>query len=295
MTIGKNILFIALLVWAADSRAQRNDALAEESLFFQSIRANQDESYITFGQGIGNLEPLVFEARINPYFLLRTKDNSKWGATLSTNILLRMYALESLPVRSPSYMPNVVFYRQIDQNNERYNYLFLKISHHSNGQEGKFFNDDGSINLFEGSFSTNYLELGFLLNETVIPLRHFQKYFRTSFEYHFKVDRSPELEGIYSFYRWNNAFRAFRFPLGFDNQYVQSKIETTWLFGGIKDVNSFDLSERFNFSLTFNYHPKVLTDVSLFANFYSGMDYYNMHFSRRLNVFRIGIQAFTVK
>lgn len=295
MTIGKNILFIALLVWAADSQAQRIDTVPEEAMFFQSIRANQDESYITFGQGIGNLEPLVFEARINPYFLLRTKDNSKWGATLSTNILLRMYAEESLPVRSPSYMPNVIFYRLIDQNIERNNYLFLKISHHSNGQEGNFFNDDGSLNLFDGSFSTNYLELGLFLNEKLVPLRHFHKYFRTSFEYHFNIDRSPELEGMYSFYRWNNAFRIFRFPVGGNNQYIQSKIETTWLFGTLNDANLFDLSKRLNFSFTLNYHPKVLTDVSLFANFYSGMDYYNMHFSRRLTVFRIGIQAFTLK
>ena len=206
-----------------------------------------------------------------------------------------MYAEESLPVRSPSYMPNVIFYRQIDKNTKRNNYLFLKIAHHSNGQEGLFYNEDESINLFRGSFSTNYFELGLFLNEELIPVKNSQKYIRTSFEYHVNIDRSPELNGIYSFYRWNNAFRVFRFPVGGDNQYIQSEIETTWLFGDIKDVKSFDLSERFNFSLTFNYHPKVLTDVSLFANFYSGMDYYNMHFSKRLTVFRVGVQAFTVK
>jgi hypothetical protein len=288
-------ILVGVILLSLDIQGQENNVLSEESLFFQSIRANQDESYITFGQGIGNLEPLIFEAKINPYFLLRTKDNSKWGATLSTNILLRMYAEESLPVRSPSYMPNVVFYRQIDQDTERNNYLFLKISHHSNGQEGNFYNEDGSVNLYKGSFSTDYFEFGVLFNEKKSLINNCQKYFRTSFEYHFNIDRSPELEGIYSFYRWNNAFRIFRFPVGRDNQYIQSKIETAWLFGNLKDVNAFDFSKRFNFSMTINYHPKVLTDVSLFANFYSGMDYYNMHFTRRLNVFRIGIQAFTLK
>ena len=35
------------------------------------------------------------------------------------------------------------------------------LSHHSNGQDGDFYRADGSVNARDGSFSTNYLELGF--------------------------------------------------------------------------------------------------------------------------------------
>ena len=67
------------------------------------------------------------------------------------------------------------------------------------------------------------------------------------------------------------------------------------MFGNLNNASFFDLKERLNLSLTLAYRPKVLNDVSLFANFYSGKDYYNMQFTNRLNVFRFGIQAFTIR
>mgnify|MGYP001051670783 CR=1 FL=1 len=130
------------------------------------------------------------------------------------------------------------------------------------------------------------------------------KYFKTLLEYHINVERADDLEGRYSFVRWHNNFRIFRFPgyeggskkLVFDkNPAVQTRLETTRLFGDINDASFFDLKERFNFSLTMAYRPPFLTDVSLFANFYSGEDYCNMHFYRRITIFRIGIQAFSLK
>lgn len=87
---------IAGLVPVTGLPGQENPAaINSESSFFQTIRANQRDSYITLGGGLGNMDPLIFEARIAPYFLLRTSDDSRWGATLSPEIILRMYAEES--------------------------------------------------------------------------------------------------------------------------------------------------------------------------------------------------------
>jgi hypothetical protein len=286
-------------------RAQTEDLHVTENSFFKTIRANQTDSYITFSQGIGNVEPLIFEALVAPYFLLRTSRDAKWGATLSPAILIRMYAEESFPVRTPSYMSEISFYHQLNKTgNETIKYLFLNLTHHSNGQDGNFFNEDGSFNTVSGDFSTNYLELGLFLNRNVVPFANTNEYVKTSLEYHIDVQRADELEGRYSFVRWHNHFRIFRFPgyeggskkLVFDkNPRVQTRIETTWLFGNINDASFFDLKERFNFSLTIAYRPKFLSDVSLFANFYSGEDYYNMHFYRQITVFRVGLQAYSFK
>jgi hypothetical protein len=286
-------------------RAQTEDLQVTENSFFRTIRANQTDSYITFSQGIGNVEPLIFEALVAPYFLLRTSRDAKWGATISPAILIRMYAEESFPVRTPSYMPEISFYHQLNKTgNETIKYLFLNLTHHSNGQDGDFFNEDGSFNTVTGDFSTNYLELGLFLNQNVVPFSNTNEYFKTSLEYHFDVKRADELEGRYSFVRWHNNFRIFRFPgheggspkLVFDkNPRVQTRLETTWLFGDINDASFFDLKERFNFSLTMAYRPKFLSDVSLFANFYNGEDYYNMYFFRRITVFRVGLQAYSFK
>lgn len=285
--------------------AQTEDLQDAENSFFSTIRANQTDSYITFSQGIGNVEPLIFEALVAPYFLLRTSRDAKWGATISSKIMIRMYAEESFPVRTPSYMPEISFYHQLNKSgDDKVKYLFLNLTHHSNGQDGDFFNEDGSINTVSGNFSTNYLELGLFLNQNVVPFSNTNEYFKTSIEYHLNVNRVDELEGRYSFVRWHNNFRIFRFPeysnatekLMLDkNSAVQTRLETTWLFGDMNDASFFDLKERFNFSLTIAYRPKFLSDVSLFANFYSGEDYYNMHFYRRIKVFRVGLQAFSFK
>lgn len=285
--------------------AQTEDLQDAENSFFSTIRANQTDSYITFSQGIGNVEPLIFEALVAPYFLLRTSRDAKWGATISSKIMIRMYAEESFPVRTPSYMPEISFYHQLNKSgDDKVKYLFLNLTHHSNGQDGDFFNEDGSINTVSGNFSTNYLELGLFLNQNVVPFSNTNEYFKTSIEYHLDVNRVDELEGRYSFVRWHNNFRIFRFPeysnatekLMLDkNSAVQTRLETTWLFGDMNDASFFDLKERFNFSLTIAYRPKFLSDVSLFANFYSGEDYYNMHFYRRIKVFRVGLQAFSFK
>lgn len=286
-------------------KAQTEDFKVVENSFFRTIRANQTDSYITFSQGIGNVEPLIFEALVVPYFLLRTSRDAKWGATISPAILIRMYAEESFPVRTPSYMPEISFYHQLNKTgDEKVKYIFLNLTHHSNGQDGDFFYEDGSLNTVSGDFSTNYLELGLFLNQKVVPFSNTNEYFKTSLEYHIDIDRVDELEGRYSFIRWHNSFRIFRFlvssnaskKLVFDkNPSVQTRLETTWLFGNIDDASFFDFKERFNFSLTMAYRPKFLSDVSLFANFYSGEDYYNIHFYRRITVFRVGLQAYTFK
>lgn len=307
MEILKTYLLI-LFIWChgmGNLKAQTEDFQVTENSFFRTIRANQTDSYITFSQGIGNVEPLIFEGLIAPYFLLRTSRDAKWGATISPAILIRMYAEESVPVRTPSYMPEISFYHKLNKTGDaKVKYLFLNLAHHSNGQEGDFFNPDGSFNTVSGNFSTNYLELGLFLNQNVVPFSNTNEYFKTSLEYHLDVDRVEELEGRYSFIRWHNSFRIFRFfeysnateKLAFDkNPAVQTRLETTWLFGNINDASFFDLKERFNFSLTIAYRPKYLSDVSLFANFYSGEDYYNIYFYRRITVFRVGFQAYSFK
>jgi hypothetical protein len=216
-----------------------------------------------------------------------------------------MEAEESFPVQAPSYMPNITFYHQISRNSENVKYLFLTVKHHSNGQFENFYYDDGTINTVTGDFSTNFLEIGAFFNKPLLPFSNTSEYFRTSLEYHVNLARSEELEGIYSFLRWHNSVRIFRFPipkstlrwLGYSSQLaqLQTNIQTTWMFGDVNNTSFFDLEERFNFSITMSYRPRVLTDVGLFVRFFTGKDYYNMQFMRRLNVLSFGIQAYAFK
>ncbi|MDX9908302.1 MAG: hypothetical protein RBS23_02490 [Mariniphaga sp.] len=301
------LLLVLSLSQKTDLTAQDSTGKVVETDFFKAVRANQVESYITFGQGLGNIEPLIFESLIAPYFLIRTSHDARLGATLSSPILIRMKAEESFPVRSPSYMPNITFYRQLNSIfGEMYDasYLFLTLEHHSNGQDGEFYNEDGSFNIETGNFATNQIEFGVFINKNLLPFQNTTEYFRTSVEFFPNIGREEELKGRYSFLRWNNSFRIFRFPGykpkpnqsgHFSQPQVQTKIESAWLFGSINNAAFFNLRERLNFSATIAYRPKALSDVSFFLNFYSGKDYYNMQFFHRINTLRIGLQAFAFK
>lgn len=299
------VILLHLGVLTASVQAQPLDSIRVESNFFQSIRGNQVDSYITFGQGFGNLKPLIFEGLVSPYFLLRTSRNARWGATVSPAILIRMEAERSFPVRTPSYMPKITFYHQISRKSESVKYVFLTLMHHSNGQNGNFKNNDGTYNTQTGDFSTNLVEVGAFFNKTVLPFINTREYFKTSIEYHINAARSPELEGVYSFLRWHNNIRIFRFPLPkstikwlenkTDLPQVQSNIQTTWLFGEVNNASFFDLKERLNLSFTISFRPQALNDVSFFVNYYTGKDYYNMQFMRRIQVLRFGLQAYTLK
>lgn len=298
------ILFVIVFFAHTSLFAQEDSLLLNENFFFKAIRANQADSYITFSQGFGNVEPLIFEALISPYFLLRTSKDSRWGATLSPAIMIRMYSEKSFPVRTPSYMPHITFYHQLSSRAvENVKYLFLNIAHHSNGQDGEFFNKDGSYNVITGNFATNYLELGMFFNKNIVPFTNTNEYFQTSLEYHLDLGHEEELRGRYSNLRWHNNLRIFRFPsyksykkLILDKTpAIQTRIETTWMFGDFNNASFFNIKERLNFSFTIAYKPKFLSDVSLFANIYVGQDYYNMYFFRRISVFRIGLQAYSFK
>ncbi|MFO8148370.1 MAG: hypothetical protein R6U03_13365, partial [Gillisia sp.] len=179
----------------------------------QIALVNQGDSYITFPTDIGNLEPLIFEANVSPGFKIREGKDSRLMAVLTPQIIVRMYDEFSYPVRTPSYMPNITFYfltgseRSINKLS-----LFGKIAHHSNGQNGDFYDENGTINLISGNFATNFIELGFL--KAFYNNKHNAfRFFKSSVEFHPKTWMLDEMQGKYSGLRWHNTFLAYKLPL----------------------------------------------------------------------------------
>jgi len=254
---------------------------------------NQSDSYITFPTDIGNIEPLLFEANVNPSFVIRERNDSKLMAVLTAQIRIRMYNEESYPVRTPSYIPQVSFY-YVANKKEALNYLVLfgKIAHHSNGQDGDFYNEDNSINLQSGNFATNFFEFGLLKTAYSNKLKAI-KTIKSSIEIHPKSWMLQELKGKYSGLRWHNSFTSFKFPLKNDENERANfslKVETTLMLDNFNELNVFDL-DRINASLTFYYHPKFLRDIGLFIQLYHGFDYYNIYYERQLSIIRFGIMT----
>lgn len=254
---------------------------------------NQTDSYITFPTDIGNIEPLMFEANVIPSFIVRERDDSKLMALLTPQITIRMYNVESFPIRTPSYIPQISLY-YVANKKETLNWLVLfgKIAHHSNGQDGEFYNGDKSINLKSGNFATNFIELGFIKTGYSNKFKALNT-IKSSFELHPKSWMLTELQGKYSGLRWHNSFTSFKFSLK-DNENKKAnfslKAETTLTLDSFNDLDIFNL-KRLNTSLTFYYHPKFLEDIGLFVQFYRGMDYYNIYFEHELSIIRFGIMT----
>lgn len=286
------ILF--LLLWSVHLAFSQKDIDSIPQLDLSRIALiNQSDSYITFPTDIGNLDPLMFEANINPSFVIRKRKDSKLVALLKPQITIRMYNEESYPVRTPSYIPQIsVYYLAHKKEGLNYSVFFGKIAHHSNGQDGNFYKDDNTINLQTGNFATNFMEFGFIKTAYSNRIKAL-KTMKSSIEIHPKSWMIPELKGKYSALRWHNSFTSFKFPLTnshSDRANFSLKAETTLMLDNYKDLETFDL-DRFNASLTFYYHPKFLEDIGLFVQLYHGMDYYNIYFNHQISVIRFGIMT----
>ena len=289
----KNIVYILIVFTAHFTFSQKNVDTIPKLNLHKIALINQSDSYITFPTDIGNIEPLLFEANVNPSFVVRERNDSKLMAVLTAQIVIRMYNEESYPVLTPSYIPQVSLYYLANRKEAlSYMVLFGKIAHHSNGQDGNFYNEDNTVNLLTGNFATNFFELGFLKTTYSNKLKAI-KTIKSAIEIHPKSWMNRELKGKYSSLRWHNTFTSFKFPLK-DGKKERAnfslKAEATLMLDNYNDLDVFDL-DRFNARLTFYYHPKFLEDIGLFIQFYHGMDYYNIYFEHQLSIIRFGIMT----
>ena len=258
-------------------------------------RVNQGNSYITSPTDIGNIEPLWFEANLIPNFYLRESKSSRLLGVITPQVIIRMFQEESYPVRTPSYMPQITLYYMLKGKViGRKLSLYGRFAHHSNGQEGDFYLENGEVNLKTGNFSTTYFESGLILTKTDPRFNAYQ-FFKTSLEIHPQIWLADELEGIYGKYRWNNAFSIYKLPYdgspdGSKKAKISVKGESTWMFGELLGWNWASLN-RLNFNVTLSYHPRFLEDIGLFVQYYHGMDYYNIYFHHRLDILRFGIMT----
>jgi len=272
---------------------ENNDSIPQLDLSKIAL-INQTDSYVTFPTDIGNTAPLMFEANISPSFIIRERKDSRLMAALTAQVIIRMYNEESFPVRTPSYVPQISFYYLMDNKQSKtHNTLFGRVAHHSNGQDGNFYDENGNINLQSGNFATNFFEIGFVRTSHSSTINAI-KFFKSSLEVHPKSWMLEELQGQYSGLRWHNTFTAFKLPFiksdKDDNPNFSLKIDTSIMLDNYNNLNTFDL-DRLNASLTFYYHPKFLEDIGLFVQFYHGMDYYNIYFQKKLDIIRFGIMT----
>jgi hypothetical protein len=255
-------------------------------------QVNQGNSYVTILGGLGNIDPLWFEANLVPNFYIRKSNNSRLMAVLTPQIILRMYQEESFPVRTPSYIPQLTVYYSLGKRPLLSHLNFYgRVAHHSNGQEGESFYENGDINHLTGNFSTNYLEFGFI-KTNYNPRFKAMQFYSSSIEYHPAGFPAAELEGLFSTLRWHSSFSVFKLNRKSDvttksKASFSIKGKTSVLFGEVSNWKALD-KKRLEMSLTLSYYPTGLEDIGLFVSIFRGRDYYNIYFDKQLSLISFG-------
>lgn len=276
-----------------------------------------DFTYISATAGIpinSDVVPLIFEARLVPWVYIYS-GNKSWDISLAPQTMIRMFKETSNPVSTPSYMPRVRFNKYFRSHNKL---LTVILSHHSNGQQGDFFLDDGeTLNLNTGNFSTNFFKFSFFshrngfaqtdgYNEGEVLGQSWIEWIKwieveVPFLPGYAINREEKMNGLYSFYRVGAALQTAESPAplikNFDSigqilplEKFQTRTEITWrLPFGLDQQPKFIDQLDISFTLLTNFINK--NDFSLFLNYYRGQDYYNMRFQEKIHVVRFGIIA----
>ncbi len=284
-----------------------------------------DSTFVGFGRADRNT---TFEADIVPNFVVRQtfvdtitdehqQPDSEWRFAWSVSgvpmVKIRMFINEtSSPVRTPSYMPKVTGQLFLFHLHPRRVHLWSvmgTVGHHSNGQAGCLFetsfrdeNDECTppvegvsaatrINKENGSFSTNYLQLGGRYRWIRLESRAAAAAVRESdmdvtvgldLEVNpesFGID--PDLRSIYGGTRITASFAAAKRRVGFCE-----RLEGKGSFKFIHDHPSTVPAVAQTYEGTCLFRE---TGWGLFGRYYQGQDYYNLGFLDDVKRFQFGV------
>jgi|GEM_PF-1557570 len=303
---------------SADPDDSSGNDTAPESLYEMKhlIELTQEPTYITLGGGLnyggeGRFSNQIFEANLKQSFhwmdnpqALQAKGYNGF-LTVDMKLRLRMLSSYSAPVRTPSFMPRLLYYFWLDDQVPEASdkiYYSLMLSHHSNGQEGAFYNPDGTLNTKSGNFSTNYLQLAYyrLWGE-----RHEPDWSSFSLDWHPGFGREKGLKGQYEELKLNYTMRTGALEVaGYLDRGTltnQSAISYTllgrrWVVApNAKAPNIPPVKtkpwDNIQFSTAFNYRVPGWEDIRLYLKYDYGYDYYNIHFRERLNRIQFGFSG----
>ncbi len=274
-----------------------DDSLAYEK-FLTMVNANREQSYMTFGSGIGNMEPLIMEAKFSPSYFF-SRNQKLWAVMINPQVQLRMLNEKSLPIRNPSYRVYATFFQELKFWKKSFlgklfydNALWYgSYAHHSNGQSGAFFVSDTTreVNFNDGNFSTDFLEFGvYTYRAKSISKNYFSiRGIKASLEYYPRPWYSEGLKDRYGSYRvfthvgivgpQRNLQRP-RLMQWLQRSSLEMKVG--WIFGRMNGAAPLEASNRLIVDVYYKYYPAWFDEIAFFVRFYSGQDYYNIYFAK---------------
>jgi hypothetical protein len=335
----KGVIAVLLLVWLSQESLAQKDTLPftseKEQAKYNELNARRIKG-IAFSNQTLNYSPrswacppyfdlgspktwYIFSADISPEFIISS------GRLPFTIHLVARYMVRimhdnpeagdsSYSVRTPSFRPGAILYFPIgyvDDEVRKIKYWSISVFHHSNGQDGNEFNHDGSFNLYDGNFSTNYVTPAFHFRKrkylTQPVSEEFQNakpnykdfYGSAGLELHFRT--ADSLKSSYGNQRINlelgyisvikewDTYHGRRLSNYFYGENYRFIFNFTYIAGD-RDKGLSGLDKRINTELSYYWRIKGSPNASLFASTgYYGSDPYNIYYANSYFFFRAGI------
>jgi hypothetical protein len=267
--------------------------------FNQIYRENLPVSF--YGNEYGNPTHDLLTADIAPNVILLSSVHCRFFFVVTPRIQLRLLSEYHSPVRSPSYMPGGSLYTRVNNDDTHPKFLALSYSHHSNGQEGPTLNPDGSFNVDDGKFTTNFYTLNYYfgkrrISDTSVKI---QSAF-IGMEIHsglFNTGFSRQLTGKYGFVRTNGSW-FYDFMCDRHNtsdhylNHQRLRFDFTYIWDRLYDYSNTDLRKRLNVSVKYYYQFGFMENVALtIGGGYRGQDPYNIYFQSNYPYVAIGLAS----
>jgi hypothetical protein len=237
-------------------------------------------TYVSYPRAKG----LILEGSVAPsYEVLELRigaQNASVRVVVTPEVLFQMSAEKSSPIHAPSYKPRLSFYGKW-QSPAFTLFPHLTLAHHSNGQDGGVFTSADSagtqvINTSSGTFSTNFVHAGYF-----VTFRRFPHHMiGVSFEFHpsrglFSID--DELRSVYGRKRVYYQYLYAR-------PWLRVEATYTRILDDPQGVPENIYSARLKWRV-----PGFKKMLWLFAGYYDGQSYYNIHFGERIRQLKTGL------
>lgn len=305
-----------------DTVSEKSDV--QNQRYIELYKENSEVSYTApFGE-IGAPSTYVIEGRLTTIYMLLGTKNSRVAFSVIPDFTVRVRSENSAGVRTPSFRLGGTGYYRIGSDNERYRYAEFSFTHHSNGQDGKALNDDGSINTHNGNFSTNYLtasyRFGRVDNLVAGAANSYSLNHRAGIEWHKWFAYEPALKSDYGFTRllYNFSWRCYSnyFSTGsnaswkknnarnrrqlagkpvdarLEKEAVRVNLELTYAVNRMAPYHAAAVRKRLNAEISSQYSlPFMNRAMFMLAAGYYGEDPYNIYYRDRYAFVRAGISA----
>ncbi len=314
----KQIFAIVIILISNLKLFAQSDQTANQE-FIERYKQNSELSYTSPLSEIGAPSKYLLSGKLTTTYMILGTKSLPIAFALIPDFTVRVRNENSAGVRTPSFKLGGTAFIRLNKDVKNYKYAELGFTHHSNGQDASAVNTDGTINTYNGNFSTNYLTTSYRFGkfDNHEQAENYNSYnHKVGLEWHKWFSYEKALEGKYGFTRllYDFSFRKYAFytsekenrwkkstskdntKKSLEKEFLRLNAQFSYAVNAMNSSPLTDIKKRLNAELTANYSLPFMHNVFLMATAgYYGEDRYNIYFGDNYPFVRFGISTGFIK